>query len=166
MIAHLPYSAYYSISCCLPAAGRLGFQPCLLASRPRGGTFSSKARHTPRLQAGPRLSGRGFRAAWQTPGSNRGRAVQCSSSVAISACWLPGCSREIGLRFRFSTPDQSTGTAWFSSEEEPHIVGTRESGYSCYLMYVLSTGQGLVCTVTAVSTGLGGFFRSLGLLRH
>lgn len=120
----------------------------LLARGPAARRFRH-ARQTPGL-TGPRLSGRRIPCSMADAGSIRGRAVQ--SSVAISACCLPGCGREIELRFRFSASDQTPqsghghGLVRSSSEEEPHIVGTRESGYS-RLCIVYRTRIGSSCGI-------------------
>jgi hypothetical protein len=98
--------------------------------------------------------------------SSRGRAGVVRV-LRLRRSSLPGCGREIGLRFRFSTPERNrlkavsgggghrarrTALTTVSSEEEPHIVGTREGGYFCVCNYCVLHTDWFV--LRAVSTGL------------
>lgn len=87
----------------------------------------------------------------------RGRAAQSavlllrSRRPLLPGLWSGDCAKVSLLHAR-----PQHGHRLGSSEEEPHIVGTRESGYSscCYLMYSVPDTAWFV---TAVSTVLGGF---------
>ena len=131
----------------------------LLASRPRGETFSSHARHTPRLTV-PRLSGCGFRAAWQRPGKQF-EAVQCrvqSCCCDLGVFLLPGlwsgdCAKVSLLHAR-----PGHGHRLGSLQKKSRISsGLGRVGTLLLLPSVQCTGHGLICT--AVSTVLGGLFR-------